>query len=249
MQNMTFMAFFKRQLALPLMVFSVFVAINAFADIDILLASTLFHLQGGGDHWPLRTAWITESVLHTGGRNLVILMAAIVLLSLVASFFSQRFKSIRRGLVYLFLSALATVMLVRIGKNVTHMFCPWDLRLFGGTHLYVPLFGRAPTGAEVGQCFPAGHSSGGYAWVALYYFFLLYWPQKAKLGLAFGLSLGFVFGVGQQLRGAHFLSHDLWSVTIAWTLASLLFYVMFVRTSATQKTITIGPDSASVVAG
>jgi len=44
-----------------------------------------------------------------------------------------------------------------------------------------------------------------------------------------------VFGIGQELRGAHFLSHDLWSLAIAWTSASLLYYGFFLRPSGLKK--------------
>lgn len=31
--------------------------------------------------------------------------------------------------------------------------------------------------------------------------------------------LGLTFGITQQLRGAHFLSHDLWSAALCWAIA------------------------------
>jgi membrane-associated PAP2 superfamily phosphatase len=30
---------------------------------------------------------------------------------------------------------------------------------------------------------------------------------------------GMVFGLSQQLRGAHFLSHDLWTAALCWLVA------------------------------
>jgi len=38
-----------------------------------------------------------------------------------------------------------------------------------------------------------------------------------------------VFGVSQQLRGAHFASHDVWTLTICWIVALLLHRAMFAR--------------------
>lgn len=35
-----------------------------------------------------------------------------------------------------------------------------------------------------------------------------------------------VFGAAQQLRGAHFLSHDLWTLATCWTVSLLLFLVV-----------------------
>jgi membrane-associated PAP2 superfamily phosphatase len=41
-----------------------------------------------------------------------------------------------------------------------------------------------------------------------------------------GLVAGGVFGAAQQLRGAHFLSHDLWTLATCWTVSLLLFLLV-----------------------
>jgi len=112
------------------------------------------------------------------------------------------------------------------------MDCPWDLLRYGGTHPRVGLFGLRPAGLGRNHCFPAGHASGGYAWLALYFFFLAVRPGWRWAGLAAGACLGLVFGVSQQLRGAHFLSHDLWTIAICWTTA-LALHVAFRRRGGT----------------
>ncbi len=58
-----------------------------------------------------------------------------------------------------------------------------------------------------------------------------------------GLVAGLIFGISQQLRGAHFLSHDLWSLTICWLVALGFFYLFFVSpavrvVSAQQRAMT-----------
>ena len=70
--------------------------------------------------------------------------------------------------------------------------------------------------------FPPGHASAGYTWIASYFFFAAIRPQWRWAGLALGLGLGLTFGITQQFRGAHFLSHDLWTVMICWTVSFVL---------------------------
>ncbi|MCH1929456.1 phosphatase PAP2 family protein [Shewanella sp. A25] len=210
-----------------MLAFAVVIFVMEMTQADMRWATTLFHWQGGIDSWPLRGHWLTQSIFHTSGRNLVVLLALLVLLGVGLSFRNPWLRPYRRGLSYLFTSVLASVLLVRIGKDITHMACPWDVVEFGGRMLHYSLFVKLPEGTAYGQCFPGGHSSGGYAWVALFYFFKEYQPRYAKAGLIFGLVLGAVFGFAQELRGAHFLSHDLWSLAIAWTSASLLYYGFF----------------------
>ncbi|WP_198783619.1 phosphatase PAP2 family protein [Shewanella putrefaciens] len=232
---MTFFRFAKGYLFTPFMVFAVIIFGLEWTHADMKMASMLFQWQGGVDSWPLRGDWITENLLHVAGRNLVILLALVVVMGIVLSFRRDVIRPYRKGLIYLFCSVLASVLLVRIGKSLTHMTCPWDVVEFGGRLMHSSLFARLPEGAEFGQCFPGGHSSGGFAWVATYYVLKQYHPRYAKVGLVFGLLLGVVFGIAQELRGAHFLSHDLWSLTVAWTCASLLYYGFFLRATKVQS--------------
>ncbi|MFB2643606.1 phosphatase PAP2 family protein [Shewanella bicestrii] len=219
----------------PWLVFAVIIFWLELTHADMRFASLLFHWQGGVDSWPLRGHWLTENLLHVTGRNLVILLAVVVVSCIGLSFRIDKLHPYRKGFIYLFCSVLASVVLVRLGKSLTHMTCPWDVLEFGGRMMHSSLFARLPEGAEFGQCFPGGHSSGGFAWVASYYVLKEYRPAYAKAGLIFGIVLGAVFGFAQELRGAHFLSHDLWSLAIAWTSASLLYYGFFLRAPKVKK--------------
>ena len=108
------------------------------------------------------------------------------------------------------------------------MDCPWDLLRYGGEKAYYELFSRRPAGMGSAGCFPAGHASAGYAWVALYFFYLATRPRWRWWGLGAAMALGMVFGIAQQLRGAHFLSHDLWALMLCWLVALAMHRVMLV---------------------
>ena len=58
-----------------------------------------------------------------------------------------------------------------------------------------------------------------------------------------GLVDGTGFGVAQQLRGAHFLSHDLWTAAICWFTAVAGFFVAGPRYYAATDSV------ASAIAG
>ena len=49
-------------------------------------------------------------------------------------------------------------------------------------------------------------------------------PRIAASVFAAGIAAGFALGWVQQLRGAHFLSHTLWSL---WIAAALVWSVLF----------------------
>src|SRR5690606_20864867 len=80
-----------------------------------------------------------------------------------------------------------------------------------------------------GACFPAGHASAAYAWFGFYYFAREYMPRWKWWALTAVCALGAVFGAGQQLRGAHFLSHDIWTLGLCWFIATGLYLLAFRR--------------------
>ena len=191
---------------------------------DQWLADRVFAMQGHA--WTLHSSPVVQDVMHAGGRLASKIGWYVVLASFLASLFLEKLRHWRRPLAYLLVSTLLATALVGWMKRWTHMHCPWDLLRYGGDKAFHGLFSRLPEGVRAGSCFPAGHASAGYAWVALYFFFDRTFPRLRGWGLAFGLALGLVFGIAQQLRGAHFLSHDLWSLAISWGCALALSKAM-----------------------
>ncbi|MGH8087531.1 MAG: phosphatase PAP2 family protein [Stenotrophomonas sp.] len=204
-----------------------FVLMQHYGDLEV--SAWLYAAQGHA--WALKDAWITEQVIHKLGRNLSIGAGLVVLGLAIASAWKPSLAGLRRPLLRLFVSVALSTILVSLLKKHTGMDCPWDLTRYGGTREFVGLLAARPHGMPTGVCFPAGHSSAGFAWVSLYFFALMVRPAWRWGGLAVGLLAGGVFGLSQQLRGAHFLSHDLWTLATCWTVSLLLFVaVQRVRT-------------------
>jgi membrane-associated PAP2 superfamily phosphatase len=192
-----------------------------------------------GHAWSLRNAWLTDSVIHVLGRDLNA-AAWIALLGLwLWTGWRTPGAPVRRPLAYLLLATLVSCLAVSWIKSWSNMDCPWDLVRYGGPREFVGLMDLRPLGMGRGRCFPAGHASAGYAWVALYFFFMAVAPRWRWLGLATGVGLGLLFGISQQLRGAHFLSHDLYTAGICW-LTALVLYVVMLGTPAKARAVTDG---------
>ncbi len=186
---------------------------------DQALADALYRAQGG--HWRWQDAWLTEHLLHRGGRLASVIAGLLVAVAAVRAWRGPG-RAWRWPLTTLAASlALSTAAVSRL-KAWTHVDCPWDLLRYGGDR---PLLGllEARHAGDVAGCFPAGHASAGYAWIALYFFARTTRPQWRRVGLAIGLLAGMLFGFCQQLRGAHFLSHDMWSLAVCWGMALALF--------------------------
>ncbi|KFZ38526.1 hypothetical protein HR45_03605 [Shewanella mangrovi] len=220
--------------------------INSFG-LDLKLASWIFALEGG-EGWQLRHNPFFEHVLHNGGRHLVTVASVILIISAIASNFVGKLKPYRKSLLMLIISVASTILLVRYGKEVTNVSCPWDVALFGGTKPFMEFPASLNSGLKLGQCYPGGHSSGAFAWVALYYFGLVHKPEWRFKLLLPAVIIGIVFATTQELRGAHFLSHDLTSLWMAWLLATMTYSVMYRPWQASEATesVTIDADVPSL---
>lgn len=209
--------FFLTHAWLPLAAFVLLVFATMHLGGDQWLADRMYAWQGR--HWPLRNAFVTEQVIHLLGRDFSAMAWLAVLAAWIVARSRTGWSHLRRPLAALLIATLLGTALVAFTKSWSNMDCPWDLLRYGGDRPYVGLFAVRPVGLTRGACFPAGHASSGYAWLSLYFFL---WSIRARWrwpGLAVGAGLGLLFGFSQQMRGAHFLSHDVWAAAICWAAA------------------------------
>lgn len=199
------------------------VLINIF-DIDKNVADYVYGLEG--HIWALKDYWVIEQVLHRGGRTASLLLELIVLGLLAVSYCLSNWRPYRKPLIYLMLAVAGGSLLVSFFKSFLAISCPWEFKRYGGNLDYSPVFEQL--GLRNGDgCFPAAHASAGYAWIALYFFGLCYSSTLRWTGLLIPLLAGIAFGFAQQLRGAHFISHDLWSLAMCWFYSLALYLFMF----------------------
>lgn len=196
----------------------------------------------------LKSHRLLEPLIHTGGRAASLVAWLLVVAAYVSSYFDTRLAPWRRALAYLALTTLLATAVVAGVKSVSGMDCPWDLTRYGGDRAFVSLFEHRPSTMPAAACFPAAHASAGYAWVTLYFFFLATRPRLRWAGLSLALVVGATFGFAQQLRGAHFLSHDLWTLVSCW-LVALAGYLAFFKHSSrrvsTESTAAHAPPTAA----
>ncbi|MFC4931817.1 phosphatase PAP2 family protein [Massilia sp. GCM10023247] len=210
--------------ALALAALLIFAA-GRYTNIDFALADMAFDEVTGTFPW--RESWLTVTFSHR------ILKAGLILLAL-AVMAAAAFDAIwpqpvlDAGLARLRLrvvawSALLVPSVISLLKQGSDAYCPWDLARYGGDAPYVRLFEALPAGVLPGHCFPAGHASSALWLVSLVVLWLPGDPRRAwrvwSQAMGFGLAVGWM----QQMRGAHFLSHTLWS---AWVACALVLAIV-----------------------
>lgn len=187
-------------------------------DIDMWVQDRLY--QFGSGHWLLDKHNETLRLLfYDGPKQLLALLAKMVPLVLIVFHRSVRLAVYRRGLIIVLISLVLTVVLVGGLKSLTNVPCPKDLSHFGGDFPYVTFLHPDSRAEHLGRvrCFPAGHASGGFALLSL--FFLFRRRRNQWIGFGVGMLLGWTFGIYKMLIGDHFLSHTLVSMCLAWLVA------------------------------
>jgi membrane-associated PAP2 superfamily phosphatase len=168
---------------------------------------------------------ILRTIFYSGPKAAYILGVACLLVALLLAKRSALLRSYRDGIRIVLLSLIVIPLCVGALKSATDVACPKDLTLYGGAFAYE---GVVADDAErpalvLQRCFPAGHASGGFALLSL--FFLFKSKRNRRRALWLGLSAGWGSGLYKMSIGDHFLSHTIASMLIAWLLVNAIVLV------------------------
>ena len=178
----------------------------------------LARLMTGSASFPWREHWVLARVMHTGARDASWLVVGWLVVGVwwPAGVLKRLSRSDR---VQWLGSVLLGVLLISLLKFASPTSCPWDLVEFGGVARHLSHWAWTVPDGGPGQCFPAGHAAAGFAFVGGFFVLRVGAPRQAKICLGLALAAGFVLGMSQQLRGAHFMSHTLWTAWFCWVAA------------------------------
>jgi membrane-associated PAP2 superfamily phosphatase len=196
-----------------------------YSDLDLRFAGQFYDSENGV--WPYKDYWLTQNVLHLFAQHFVEFLGLLLLITVILLSFSKPHRHLRNVLACCILSMASASIIVGFLKAHMHIYCPWDLTLLGGIRPYVLLFETRVPGLPVGNAFPSAHAAVGFMFVSFYFSSALLVPRWRFLVLGFALGLGLTFGLVQQMRGAHFLSHDLISLSICWLSALVVHFIFY----------------------
>lgn len=188
------------------------------AQLDMPLA----RWWGDAHGFALRDHWLLTQVLHDGGRRAAWALTLGLCLGVWWPWGPLRGIAQGRRLVLASTTLLAALAVGTL-KSFSATSCPWDLTAFGGVAHYsggsAHWLRMLQADGGSGHCFPAGHASAGFSFVGGYFAFRGTRPVLARAWLALSLAAGLLLGLAQQARGAHFMSHTLWSGWVCWCVA------------------------------
>ena len=192
--------------------------------LDLVLATPYYDAVNHAFPW--RFAWVSKYLVHRYLKYVLLLAGVGVWIVALRLQFWPKAGGVlarhRRRWWCVAWSFVAVPLVISLLRRLSPMHCPWEIVDFGGYAPYFDLLSAPPAGVRAGRCFPAAFVASG-SWLLA--FALLWFPQRKARSVAVGLAallLALAMGWVQQMRGAHFLSHTLWSLWISWAVILLV---------------------------
>lgn len=206
-----------------------------------LIVAVIFFGVSGTDIWiqnffydPLTHQWalnredpVLSFIFYDGIKRLIIIFNLIILIGLIAGWKRPFLSKYRRGLLIVLLSSIFVPIIVGSLKAITNIPCPKNLEIYGGAYPHTCVWEKYPStfcNQKKIKCWPAGHASGGFALLSLYFLFR---TRKAKIAALSGVMvIGWSMGTYKMLIGDHFLSHTVITMILAWLIISAIVVLL-----------------------
>lgn len=166
-------------------------------------------------------------IFYSGAKKAIIVLGVGILIFYIYAKKRGKFKTYQKGLLIVILSSILVPVVVGGLKKSTNMPCPYAEVRYGGKIDTIPVWERytdANRPDDHKQCWPAGHASGGFALLSLYFLFKS--RRNKRMVVFVGLTIGWSMGVYKMIIGHHFFSHTAITMILAWLL--ILLIVKFV---------------------
>jgi len=224
----------NRQIVLTSLLLIFTVIFFGMTKIDIMVQNIFF--DNSNQTWILdRNLQPYKFIFYDGIKKLLIFVALSFLMTLIFLRKNSIIKNYKKGLLLVVLSAICIPLTIGALKKVTNMPCPKNEIHYGGIYPSSKVWEHYPKEFKQPssiKCFPAGHASGGFALLSL--FFLFKRRRNKILALIGALTIGWSMGLYKMFIGDHFLSHTLLTMIIAW-LIILIIQKILNRNDTIQK--------------
>ena len=212
----------NKQILLTTILLIVVICLFQFTNLDIFIQSFFYDFES--KNWLIdKNEPILKLFLYDGLKKAIIIFNVLILIALLFFRKKQIVQEYKKGLLIVLLSAIFIPSIIGSLKAITNTPCPCNIVKFGGTYPDIKVFDKYPENfiqKSKAKCWPAGHASGGFALMSL--FFLFKTPKNRKIALAIVLVLAWSMGNYKMLLGDHFLSHTIITMLLSWLIISII---------------------------
>lgn len=216
----------NRQILLSVVVLLAALALFELTELDVAVQDLFYRRDGGG--WLVnRGEPVGRAIFYTGPKVAIIVFGCVCGGVWAASYRRPALAEHRLFCIRMVVAIVAVSLAVAALKKATNVYTPAQAKRYGGKKPIVKVLTRKAPGAEgrPGEGWPVGHAAPGFALMMLYH--ALRRARWRWAGLAIGLGAGWAMGMYQVLKGAHYISHVLISMTLAWVLILLIVRLRF----------------------
>ena len=216
----------KMQIVITALLLAASILIFGLTDIDLIIQDHLYDFT--------HQTWLLDkhtepyhTLLYSGIKKLLVGLGAILLFVYILFRKHPRLHPYKKGMMIILLSSVL-VPTITVGlKKATNIPCPKHEIRYGGEYPRTSIWESYPPTLQNKKriaCWPAGHASGGFALMSL--FFLFRHRRYKVLALLVALLIGWSMGIYKILVGDHFFSHTLITMLIAWLLILIIAMIV-----------------------
>ena len=213
---------FKKQLIVTIVLLVVTILFFQFSNVDVWVENLFYN--SATHTWLIdRDNKILKVIFYTGIKKLLITVAVMMLLALIIFRNSKIIKEYKKGFLIVILSAIFVPLVVGGLKAVTNTPCPKNTVIYGGNYPEVKVLDSYPKNFHQKgkiKCWPAGHASGGFALLSL--FFLFKSRKNKKRAIILAMAVGWSMGLYKMMIGDHYLSHTIVTMLLAWLIIIII---------------------------
>lgn len=210
------------QILITLAILIVVTVFFEYSNVDILIQSHFYDFSSS--KWLIdRNNSLLKLIFYDGIKKIIVAVFISILLSLL--FFRKRelVQKYQKGLFIVLLAGILIPSTVGLLKKFTKVPCPRNISIFNAEHPYIKVFQKYPENFHIKKrikCWPAGHVSGGFALLSL--FFLFKNMRNRILSLIAVISVSWLMGTYKMLIGDHFISHTIITMIISWLIILII---------------------------
>ncbi len=217
---------FKKQLIITIILLVVTILFFQFSNVDVWVENLFYNSTT--HTWLIdRDNKILKVIFYTGIKKLLIAIAVMMLFALMVFRNSKIIKEYKKGLVIVVLSAIFVPVIVGGLKAITNTPCPKNTDIYGGVYPEVKVLDSYPKNFHQKKrvkCWPAGHASGGFALLSL--FFLFKSRKNKKRAIVLAMVIGWSMGLYKMMIGDHYLSHTIVTMLLAWLIIIIIAKIL-----------------------
>lgn len=218
----------KKQLTITIFLLAAVFLLFEYSNLDIAVQDFFYDKTAASWILVYKKNSLLDILFYTGIKVAIIIFGLAILFSYIYSFKNSPkgliLKEYRKGLFIVWSALIIIPLTIGTLKATTNTPCPCHTKHYGGKYPYIKVLESMPKEiTKKFKCFPAGHASGGFALLSL--FFLFKTKKNKHRAIFAALIIGWSMGLYKMLIGDHYLSHTVITMLASWLIILILYLV------------------------